>query len=147
MHVKCNVLNPQMTDETRRGGFGGLLRKSRRRARARFSSCRVGHRPITILSGGPCREFLFSRERQSARGSCAQSLNEAFLGCTGCQGIPSPFRCPPVPLNLPFPFRCPIRCPFGNNNNGNVVILLALRPSTIIGRRGASTLGAPRVLM
>ena len=45
----------------------------------------------------------------------------------GCQGIPGPFRCPPVPLSLPFPFRCPIRCPFDNNNSGNAVIMRALR--------------------
>ena len=37
------------------------------------------------------------------------------------------FRCPPVPLSLPFPFRCQIRCPFGNSNDGNALILLALR--------------------
>jgi len=46
-------------------------------------------------------------------GHAPKSLDEALLGCTGCQGIPSPFRCPPVPLNLPFPFRCLICCPFG----------------------------------
>ena len=50
--------------------------------------------------------------------------------CSAARGAKGSLA-PPVPLNLPFSFRCPIRCPFGNNNNGNVVILLALRTSSI----------------
>jgi len=45
-----------------------------------------------------------------------------------------------VLLNLPFSFRCPIRRPFGNNNDGNVVILLALRHPHV-GRWGRGQYG------
>ncbi len=51
---------------------GGLLRKSRRRARARFSSCRVGHRPRTRprrdLSVTWPSQGTFPRSHRSARG-------------------------------------------------------------------------------
>jgi hypothetical protein len=90
---------------------------------------------------GPCREVLFSRDRPSARGSCPQSLDEVLLGCTGCQGILSPFRCPPVPLSLPFPFRCPICCPCGTNNDGNALICELFAPST--SKRSARKTKAP----
>jgi hypothetical protein len=93
-----------VTDETRRGGFGGF--------------------------GGWCPPRVHSSRaiRPSARGSCAQSLDEALLGGTGDaghQGSLSPFRCPPVPLSLPLPFRCPIRCPFGYDSDRNALILRA----------------------
>ena len=51
---------------------------------------RLAEGVLAVLSGGPCREFFFSRERQSARGSCAQSLDEALLGCTGDAGAKDP---------------------------------------------------------
>jgi len=81
-----------------------------------------------------------SRAIASRRAGHAPSPSTRPCSAARCQGIPSPFRCPPVLLNLPFSFRCPIRRPFGNNNDGNVVILLALRHPHV-GRWGRGQYG------
>ncbi len=83
-----------------------------------------------------------SRAIASRRAGHAPSPSTRPCSAARCQGIPSPFRCPPVLLNLPFSFRCPIRCPFGNNNDGNVVILLALRHPHV-GRWGRGQYETP----
>src|SRR6266851_6488289 len=59
-------------------------------------------------------DVRFQQSRQSPRGGPVtdETRRGGFGGFVGWGSL-SPFRCPPVPLSLPFPFRRPIRCPFG----------------------------------
>ena len=79
------------------------------------------------MSGGPCRVF-FSRDRQSARGSCAQSLDEGL--CSAARVTRDPLA---RSVARPCPFRsrrCPIRCPFGKQQRRQCCDFASFAPST-----------------